>query len=204
MNAIGIFGGSFDPIHNQHLEVALQALKQFTLAEVQFIVAKQSPLKNVSYATASDRYKMVQQAIAGYPKFVANDLELHREQLSYTAATIKWFQQRYPKQKLAFIMGADCLHSVKSWPDFDKVMDQINIIVAPRLNVPYPDWFKPAPISDFANHTGQFFLLDLPAKADASTEIRQLLRLPNDHSSLVQYLPHPALTYILEHHLYEQ
>jgi nicotinate-nucleotide adenylyltransferase len=119
---IGIFGGSFDPIHLGHLILAEQAREQARLEEVWFIPSAIAPHKRTG-PVASDRQRleMVQLAIAGHSAFHAKDIELNRGGTSYTVDTLESLSQLHPNDEFFLLMGGDSLDQFRSWREPERI-----------------------------------------------------------------------------------
>lgn len=130
---IGILGGSFDPIHQGHLNIARNAREEFALDEIWFVPAGHSPNKDECYMTAAEhRAKMVELAIAEYPFFHLSYIELESEETSYTYRTLEKLTARCPKDRFYFIMGADSLDYFERWSHPERICAQAVILVAVR------------------------------------------------------------------------
>lgn len=130
---IGILGGSFDPIHQGHINIALSAREEFDLDEVWFIPAGHSPNKNESQMTAADtRAAMVELAIAPYPFFAMSRIEIEAEETSYTYLTLTRLKEAYPDTKFFFIMGADSLDYFEHWFHPEIICEKATVLVAVR------------------------------------------------------------------------
>lgn len=113
---IGIFGGSFDPVHYGHLWIAEAALESLSLDEVRWIPAATSPLKPTGpTASEEDRLEMVRLAISGCQKFVVDDREIRRGEISYTVDTLAELKSEYPEAELFLIIGSDSLATIRQW-----------------------------------------------------------------------------------------
>ncbi len=133
---IGLFGGSFDPIHNAHLVVARLAREQLGLDRVLFTVAASQPLKAGQHrASPSHRLRMVELAVAGMPDFVADDRELRRAGPSYTIDTLRELRVEHPEAELVLIMGADVAAGFANWRDPAEVRQLARIAVCHRGGV---------------------------------------------------------------------
>ena len=109
---IGILGGTFNPIHLGHLQIAYAALEQFHLDQVLFIPAGQPPHKDIFQdVSAWQRYEMVREAISGEPAFAISDMEIRSEGKSYTYRTLRYLTRLYPRNQYYFILGEDSLES---------------------------------------------------------------------------------------------
>lgn len=133
MAKIGIMGGTFDPIHNAHLMLGRQALKEYHLDEIWFMPSHNPPHKTDHRVTGTkDRCEMVKLAIAGEPRFRFSDFEIFRAGNTYTAQTLKLLKEAYPKHTFFFIVGADSLYHIESWYHPEEVMRQVTILAAGR------------------------------------------------------------------------
>ena len=132
---IGIFGGSFDPVHDGHLAVAVAARDARQLDRVLWIVANRSPFKAGTTAIAEDRLAMVRLAIEGVAKMEASDLELKRPGPSYTIDTARAIRAENVDAELFLILGSDTLESFVQWRDVKSVIDLAAPIVVPRRGV---------------------------------------------------------------------
>lgn len=130
---IGIFGGSFDPIHCGHINIAQSAYEEFNLNEVWFIPAGHSPNKDENRMTPADiRAKMVSLAIEEYPWFRLCDIEIKSKETSYTYLTLTKLKDLYPDKKLFFIMGADSLDYFERWCHPEIICQKAILLAAVR------------------------------------------------------------------------
>lgn len=130
---ICVFGGTFDPIHDAHLRIAGEALKQFALDRVLFVPAANPPHKDPAGITPyEDRFQMVEIACAPYAKFEASRLEEGAGR-SYTVETLrKLREQLAPGDRLFFLIGADAFDDIESWKDWKEVVATTEFIVVAR------------------------------------------------------------------------
>lgn len=135
---IGIFGGSFNPIHIGHLIVAEEVFQQQKLSKVIFIPTGISPHKeSIDLIDASHRYHMVKESISDNEHFEISDLEIKRLGKSYTIDTIRTLKEIYgEKQNLYLIIGSDMLHEINTWKDVDILSGLCRFIVVNRFPVP--------------------------------------------------------------------
>lgn len=161
---IGILGGSFDPIHIAHLIIAQDALWQCELDFVLFIVNAHPPHKKEPEADAENRYRMVELATAGHPRFKPSRIEIERGGESYTAETLKELLHLHPGAALYLIVGADSALDFSAWKNPEAVIEMAHIVVAPR------------PGSDLANMEprlrGKTQIIQSPALELSSTLVR--------------------------------
>jgi len=133
---IGIFGGSFNPIHIGHLLLAEYIREEFKLNKIIFIPTGNPPHKDArELELAQHRYNMVRLAIDSNPFFDISDVELKREGISYTSDTLKEIGSKYPCEELFFICGSDSIIQFPTWHEIGKIFELSNIIVAKRPNV---------------------------------------------------------------------
>jgi nicotinate-nucleotide adenylyltransferase len=134
---VGVFGGTFDPVHVGHLAIALAALESVPLDRVLFVPVRRSPLKDRDpLASVADRVTMLDAAIAGEPRFVLSRVELEREGVSYTVDTL---EQLRSQGELFLILGSDALADLARWRSPDRIRELATILVAARPGAPDPD-----------------------------------------------------------------
>jgi nicotinate-nucleotide adenylyltransferase len=143
MLRLGLYGGSFDPVHHGHLILARQALEDLSLDRIVFIPAIESPFKpNQSGASAADRFAMVQLAVQDEPAFLVDPLEIEREAPSYTIDTARTYRSRYPHDVLFFLVGEDHLEALPKWNEFEELDQLVQFAILSRsdlaLKVEYP------------------------------------------------------------------
>ncbi|HEY8902433.1 MAG TPA: nicotinate-nucleotide adenylyltransferase [Chthoniobacterales bacterium] len=130
---VGLFGGSFDPIHIGHLILAREAREQLGLDRVIFIPAAISPHKmNREPAPALARLEMVRAAVEGEPGFEVDDCEIRRQGPSYTIDTIRHFRERSPADELFYFIGADNLPSLDTWREIEELRRLVQFVVLER------------------------------------------------------------------------
>lgn len=141
MARVGIFGGSFDPIHLGHLWIAEAAREQLQLDQVRFIPAAISPLKPDNRpAGPKERQEMVQLAIAGNPAFILDDRELRRSGISYTVETLRELHREFPTHEWFLIVGGDSLQDFDRWREIGEICQLAIPAVAVRAGIAAPDW----------------------------------------------------------------
>lgn len=158
MTPIGIFGGTFDPIHYGHLRSAFELLQALRLAEVRFVPSGEPPHRGRTFAPADLRCKMVEAAVSDQPGFVVDDRELRREGPSYTVDTLRSYRQEHEAASLCLIIGMDAFLGLTSWHRWGEILDLAHIIVAYR-----PGWQLPG--------TGQLGRLLADAGTDAVEDL---------------------------------
>lgn len=136
---LGLYGGSFDPIHHGHLILARQALEQLSLDRIIFIPAFVSPFKqDTSPAPAKVRLEMVRAAIAGEPGFDCSDVEILREGPSYAIDTVRKFRSEFPAASIFFLIGDDNLPLLHKWHEIDALREMVTFVVLSRHDIPPP------------------------------------------------------------------
>lgn len=164
---IGIYGGSFDPIHIAHLILAEQAREQGKLDRVLFIPAGKQPLKAAGALTTFEkRVEMVEAAIAGNPAFEVDTCEGNRPGPSYTVDTLKDLRQRYPKAELILILGSDCIPDLPKWREPEAIAKLATLLLVSR-----PGTETAMPPSYF-----RWQKVECPLMEVSSTDIRQRLK----------------------------
>lgn len=137
MKKIGILGGTFDPIHNQHLKIAKTAYSKLKLDEVWILPTKKNPLKNNVSATTEQRIAMIQLVIENLNWIKLNDYELKtKNKVNYSIDTIKYFVKKYPDTEFFFIIGSDNLHTLNQWKNIEELSTLVKIIVVNRPHYP--------------------------------------------------------------------
>ncbi len=132
---IGLFFGSFNPIHIGHLILANTIAESAQLDKVWFVVSPQNPFKKKETLLHEfDRYDMVQKAIFDNTHLSACDAEFHLPKPSYTIDTLTYLHEKYPKYEFSILMGSDNLVNLKNWKNYEKVLEYHQIHVYPRPN----------------------------------------------------------------------
>jgi len=130
---IGVFGGTFDPVHLGHLILAEQCRDQAKLDEVWFVPSAQPPHKSDKNLTRFEqRCDMLELAIAGHPAFRVDRVEKERAEPSYTAVTLQQLHARHPGNDFFLLLGSDCLPDLPNWYEPRKVIAQASLLVVPR------------------------------------------------------------------------
>ena len=129
MKKIGVFGGTFDPIHLGHLYIAYEAKAKLGLDRVIFIPSGIPPHKQFNNVTkAIDRYNMVKEAISDYDGFEVNDYEIKKNDISYTFQTLEHLKNIYNNSEIYFITGGDCLLNLDKWKNVYKILELCKFI----------------------------------------------------------------------------
>lgn len=140
---IGLYGGSFDPVHLGHLLVAQAALEEMALDRIVFLPAARSPFKpDTSNAPGGVRMRMLRMALAGGTRFDVDDLELRRGGVSYTVDTVREIAARHPGAELCWLIGADHVPTLPQWREAAALAGLVEFVVIPRPGEPAAE---PAP-----------------------------------------------------------
>lgn len=211
---IGIFGGSFNPPHNGHVNSLTTVQKKMGFDKIHIIPNSQNPLKVPTEAPADEhRLKMAQLAFQSYgDAFYVDDIELKRGGKSYTIDTIKELRKQYDSKNLYLIIGADNFETFSEWKDYKKILEEVNLVVTtrPGYNIPeaadeFPDYLTALIAeSDFGAvelTTGRSIeFLTLQDLDISSSELRKKLRVGRP---VEKYLPLAVESYLKEHSLYK-
>jgi nicotinate-nucleotide adenylyltransferase len=183
----GIFGGSFDPIHNGHLVVAQAAAEALGLDRVHVIPAARQPLKQGEHgASAAHRLAMVRLAVRDHPILCADATEVERGGTSYMVDTLRVITAEYPGDRLSLLIGADAAAALSLWRDVAEVSQLAHIVVVTRPGAAPP--------------SGEVFdLLSVPAVDVSATDIR---RRAAGGETLEGLVPASVAQYIATHGLY--
>jgi len=189
---IGFLGGSFDPVHFGHLMAAQDAFEQHGLDKVILVPAAQAPLKpNDVQSTAADRLAMLRAAVEWDHRFEISDYELCKGGISYTIDSVRYFRNLYPHDHLYWIIGGDQLPKLHLWKDIKELAKLIEFIFLERPGHAvreHPD----IPGLRLLRCDGHLLAIN-------STELRDRVRR---RLSLDYFVPHKAIVYIREKHLY--
>ena len=146
MKSIGLFGGSFDPIHTGHLLVAQSAIEELKLDRLFLIPAARSPFKlDLQPSSAENRLAMLRLALVGRTNCEVDDVEIQRGGTSFTIDTVRYFNQRFPEAKLYYLIGADNVAGLTKWRSADELAILAEFVVIPRpgeAHVPIPPPFR--------------------------------------------------------------
>ncbi|NLO89274.1 MAG: nicotinate-nucleotide adenylyltransferase [Clostridia bacterium] len=198
--ALGIMGGTFDPIHYGHLVTAEEARCQFNLDVVVFVPSGKPPhKKDYRVSDAKHRYLMTVLAVVTNPFFDVSRIEIDREGYSYTIDTVKAFRKKYPWSEIFFITGADAILEILTWKKVEEIMDHCRFIAATRPGYNLSDLDKKfkAILPEYSNRVET---IEVPALAISSTDIRR--RVAMDKS--IKYLvPEAVEQYIWKNNLYK-
>lgn len=187
---IGLFFGSFNPVHVGHLALANFIAENSTLDEIWFVVSPQNPFKDAKgLLNASHRVKMLELAIKRYHRFKVCDIELKLPTPSYSYKTLQQLGKLHPNKYFTIIMGSDNLATLNRWVNIEEILSKHKVMVYPR-----PEYeINP-------NHlTQQIEKIEAPVFNIDSTTIRKGLKVGKNYSFLI---PEQTYSYILKEELY--
>jgi nicotinate-nucleotide adenylyltransferase len=190
MTTIGIFGGTFDPIHFGHLRTAFELLQALRLNEMRFMPAGNPPHRESTAASAEERLAMVQAATADQPGFVVDDREIRRKGLSYSVDTMRTLRADFPEGSLCLIVGMDAFLGLPKWRQWRELLELAHLVVAHR-----PGWRAPSmgPLGELLvdrgtgrindlheAHAGCIYIHAVTQLEISSTEVRKLIGAGRD------------------------
>ncbi|MDH3314909.1 MAG: nicotinate-nucleotide adenylyltransferase [Gammaproteobacteria bacterium] len=185
MNPIGILGGTFDPVHNGHLRLAIEMREALGLSSVKLIPASVPPLRNAPDIDASKRLRMLEAAIEGEEGLEIDDCELHRKGTSYTVDTLRSIRKDVGDTPLCLIVGMDAFRRFDQWHQWEKLLDLAHIAVAHRPGSEAPEsgavaeFVKARRVDDperlRERGAGYVIVRNIPALDISATRIRALL-----------------------------
>jgi len=188
---IGLYFGTFNPIHVGHLIIANHMAEHADLDQVWLVVTPHNPLKKKS--TLLDDYhrlQMVFLATEDYPKLKPSDIEFKLAQPNYTVNTLVHLEEKYPNHEFSLIMGEDNLKSFHKWKNYEAILEHHEIYVYPRISVEDENL-------EFKNHS-KIHMIDAPVVEISSTAIRSNIKLGKNVRPL---LPEKVWEYI-DHNLF--
>ncbi len=192
---IGLFGGTFDPIHYGHLRTAFELWQMLRLAEVRFLPTGNPPHREQPLASPELRLRMVRAAVSGQPGFTVDDREMRRTGVAYSVDTLAELRAEYPDRSLCLLLGMDAFLGLPHWHRWRELLGLAHIVVAHR-----PGWKAPTmgPLGEVMVDHGTGAIRDLHEKTAgciyvhavtqleiSSTELRQLIVSGRDPRYLV-------------------
>lgn len=182
---IGLFGGSFDPIHHGHLLAAQAALEALDLEELRFVPVRQQPFKAAGHgASGDDRAAMIERAIEVEPRFSVERCELDRPGPSYTVDTLRHLRAREPGAEFVLLIGSDAAMDLPEWRESGRIPELARVVVFGRAGAPAPDGAA---------------AVQVPAIEISATEIRRRVR---EGRSIRWWVPASVAEYIAARRLY--
>jgi nicotinate-nucleotide adenylyltransferase len=197
MARIGLYFGSFNPIHIGHIAIAGYMTEFAGLDQIWFVVSPQNPLKKKESLLADHhRFYMTQLAIGDNDRLKASDIEFKLPVPSYTIDTLTYLKEKYPKNEFCLVMGQDNLYTLHKWKNAELIRKY------PIYTYPRPDSVKPySPLLDKLLTTADIHSVNAPLMDISGTLIRDGIRNGKDMS---YFLPPAVWKYIREMHFYEK
>jgi nicotinate-nucleotide adenylyltransferase len=163
---IGLYFGSFNPIHHGHLIIAAHVVNETVLQQVWFVVSPQNPFKqNHTLLNEYHRLHLVKLAIEGENKLRATDIEFKLPKPSYTITTLQYLEEKYPEHQFAIILGSDSLQNLDKWKNAEIIMGRYELFVYKRAGY---EVRQDLPV--------KYTILDAPLLDISSTHIRELIK----------------------------
>ncbi|MGD8556254.1 MAG: nicotinate-nucleotide adenylyltransferase [Chromatiales bacterium] len=206
---IGVFGGTFDPVHNGHLRTALDVQEALGIRRIHFVPLKEAVHRDQPGTPAELRCALVQAAVADQPGFIMDNRELHRDGPSWSYHTLESFRREYPDEPLCFLMGGDAFNGYLQWHRPLEILELAHLVVMQR-----PDAIRPggelAALLDrrqtceagdlHASPAGRIFLQPVTQLDISASDIRQRIAVGRSARFLV---PEQVLGIIQQLRLYE-
>ena len=210
MRLIGILGGTFDPIHNGHIRLAIEVLQKLKLDEVKLIPANIPPHRPTPFAPPADRKKMIKLAISDEKKLSIDLREIENGNISYTVNTLKSLRNEFPNDILFLIIGVDVFNTIDGWKEWQSLLNYTHIIVANRssdneenISGALRKWINENKIDDINFLTsalsGHIYYVDTPIVEISSSMVR---KNHTKHKNIEKYLPPNVIAYIKKNNLY--
>jgi len=195
---IGIYGGTFDPIHFGHLNLAIQVKEKLGLDEIWLVPAQTNPLKTeFKTASASDRLHMLELAIENLPYIKLSRIEIERPAPSYTVETLRLLQEGYPRHEFSLLIGLDSLIRFEEWKSPEELVRRVPLIIGKRtgkeLTIPL---FSNNPLIQKAVKEG---IIETSVMEISATDIRERI---NRGLYIEHLVPPKVVDYIYDNHLY--
>ena len=190
---VGLYFGTFNPIHISHLTIANHLAEHSDLDQIWFVVTPQSPFKKKSSLLDNrQRYEMVYRATKDYDKLKPSDIEFGLKQPNYTIDTLIYLEEKFPDYEFALIMGEDNLKSFHKWKNYELILENYSVYVYPRISEGKTD-------TQFKDHP-KIHHVDAPIMELSSTFIRNSIK---EGKNVRPMLPHSVWEYIDEMNFYK-
>lgn len=193
---IGIFGGSFNPPHKMHYNICKKLLDEWILDKI-IVVPTGDGYPKAELIDFKYRYDMLRLLMADEESIEVSDFEGQSDGMVYTIQTLRHYKELYPKDEIIFICGLDNLKQIKSWKDYQTILQEFRIIV---INRDYTDgvW-----LNDYMRSlNGKILLSQMPRDGISSSEIRKLLKLDKKMVAKSGLIDENVLNYIVKYQLY--
>jgi nicotinate-nucleotide adenylyltransferase len=193
---IGLFGGTFNPIHCGHVKAAESVQNIFSFDRILFIPSYLPPHKeSVDVASAAHRLKMVELALASFDRFFPSSVEIDARGTSYSILTLNKIKEMFPQTEAFFLLGIDAFLEIETWKDYEDVLEQCSFVVMSRPG------FRLSEAKDILTEKYKIYLLSINTLDISSSEVRERIRKNQPIEGLV---PENVENYIKERRLYLQ
>lgn len=197
MAKVGLFGGTFDPIHKAHIKIGKEVLKKMELDCIVYLPAGNPPHKEQGGATAFERYDMVKEAIDGIENFYVSDFEIKKKEPCYSVETIRHFINSYKNDEFVFIIGEDSLDYIDKWYKAEELLKLCPFVAVGRGGFESDVEKKIEYLR--AEFGAEIFFVEIEEMDIASSKIRELIKEGKD---VLKFLPKKVLDYISKNKLY--
>ncbi len=189
---VGLFFGSFNPVHNGHMIIANYILEYTELEQIFFVVSPQNPFKEkLNLLEDYHRLALVKEAIGDNDKYHACDIEFKMPKPSYTVDTLTYLKEKYPEKEFSLIMGSDNLTNFHKWKNYKQIIENHTVFVYPRPG------FDDSEFKEIKN----IILIDAPLMEISATFIRNAVKEKKD---IRYFMPEHTWNYLKEMHFYEK
>lgn len=197
---VAMYGGSFNPIHNGHMELAGLFIDRLDLDMVLLIPTATPPHKSGRYMiSAEHRFKMCKIAAAGNPNIQVSDIEILRQGKSYTVDTLKELKNIYKDAEIFLLMGADMFLSLETWKNYKEILNLATICTVPRNDSDFKMLL--AYDKTLKKSGGKCIIIDKPVVQVSSTQVRNAV---SENKSIEKLVPKGVWEYISENCLYRE
>lgn len=177
---IGLFGGTFDPIHHGHLRSALEVTQELQLEQMRFIPLRDPPHRGKPRVSGRQRLEMITAAIASEPGFVADDRELLREGKSYTVDTLKSLREEFSDVPLLLMLGSDAFRGFPAWYKPEEILELAHLLVVQRPGEVFPGIYSDRVLTNWQDARlalgGRILVKSVTQLQISSTQIREMIR----------------------------
>ncbi len=199
MARIGLFGGSFNPIHRGHINLAVSVMKKLMLDKVIFIPSGLAPHKSSSeYADSADRLEMCRLATEEYESFEVSDYEINKSGKSYSVYTVEHFRKIFPDDELFLMVGSDMLLTFDTWFRYEDILKNAVLAAVSRNGNDFDELYK---MTERLSDLGRIVVINNDAITISSSKIRKMIKNNEDISC---YLNGKVVKYIILKNLYSK
>ena len=189
----GVFGGAFNPVHNGHVRLAEEAVKQLKLRRLLIIPTYVSPHKHTELLPFEDRAEMCRRAFGHIPGAEVSEIEVRLGGTSYSINTVRALREMYPDEQLFLLIGGDMLFSFDKWYKYESLLKETKVCAVARDDDSLVD------MMEYANEIGRVKVLPTQAVTMSSTQVRETIANGGDISEMV---PAGVAEFIREKGLY--